>query len=312
VVPLPTTSASTPTDAGDIFDTLFSGGPSKAATPSGLPQMPSVQPEQLVLWFNSLCPPSASGILYEDALVAVDVAKEYRNADVRLALRIRAKDHALEEVSAKLLSTSASLLVQSRDHPTSTRARETITVDFAARCLAPFADPPTIRVSYACPSVLSAPRSVVLSLPIVSYGFTAPYRVEDSTKAQALWSNAPVGEAMFERSWRAAKLIDSSEVKTVFRKLQLFPVDTSPDTLLGIGAHSTQPAATTQFTPVLVQVTLQPGGAIVVKVKNPSTLLQNAVGEIVVSQLGGGGTAGAVASTTVSAPAPATSSMFFD
>jgi AP-2 complex subunit alpha len=272
----------------DTLDDLFSfvkkeGSPSpSSSSASARADINDPSPEVISRWFRALCAVSSRGVLYEDSFISVQAMYEYRNADVRLALTLTARSGALHNISAKLASTSAALLVQSRDHAPSCGDKESMKVEFAARSLAPFTDSPAMRLQYT-PSSSAAQRSVVLSLPILSCGFCAPYKVEDIAKAEALWANTPAGDAgkPFTAEYRSPKLLDDKDVTRVLQHLKLFVValptsgQNGGGEYLGVGAHATQSGANTQFSPLLVRVRLVPSsGVLQVLIKNTSSLLQ--------------------------------------
>ncbi|CUF45940.1 alpha adaptin, putative [Bodo saltans] len=276
----------------DTLDDLFSFGKNEAsASPSSSTaarvDLSGPTPEAITRWFRVLCTLSPRGVLYEDSFVSVQAMYEYRNADVRLALTLSARAGSLQNISAKLASTSAALLVQSRDHATSCGEKETIKVEFAARSLAPFTDSPAMRLQFT-PSSSTTQRSIVLSLPILSCGFCAPYKVDDAAKAEALWANTPSGDAgrPFSAEYRSPKLLDDKDVVRVLQHLKLFVVtlpnsgQTGGGEFLGVGAHATQSGANTQFTPLLVRARLVPSsGVLQVLIKNTSSLLQASMWE---------------------------------
>lgn len=283
----PTSSSSTTSAAGNAADTLddlfsFDQKGSGQTLPSAA-DLATPSAETITGWFRALTVATSRGTLYEDSHVVVHAFHEYRNADVRLTLTLTARSTVLENISAKLASTSSSLLVQSRDHPTVCNAGQSVKIEFAARSLAPFMDPPSMRL-YFTPSASVSQRSIVLSLPIVSPAFCAPYRVEDATKAEALWANTPCGDSgkPFSVEFRSPKLLDDESVTRVLQRLKLFVMPLSTGEYLGIGAHATQSGANTQFTPLLVRVRLvvPMNGVLQVIIKNPSNVLQSSVWDV--------------------------------
>lgn len=129
-------------------------------------------------------------MLYQDSHVTVRCSLEVRKADARLNMTITTTSSSLDEggatlqqVSARLATTSAALLVQARGtlEVEVLAPSQSMQLQIAARCLAPFEEPPAYRLQYTTVPSLSQPKQVLLQLPIVPLTFMTSSLADSSS-----------------------------------------------------------------------------------------------------------------------------------
>jgi hypothetical protein len=246
--------------------------------------------------FNALTV-SRQGMLYDNEDVEVQYTHDYRVADVRATITLINKKAApLSRLVVQVESATSSLLLQTRDYPHEVLPSGSVTIDVAARSFAPYAHPPDLRISYVLPGRQTV-GALQLTLPLVTYRFVEPYKLDDVEKFKSLWTNTPCGDLTYNdlqmvRSSESGSLPldlpDPADLEALLRKkFMLYPLRASASTVFALGAHATQPSASAQFTPVLVRAEIRDKSGFGLAVRNPSAVLQKEMFDAIKRELSG-------------------------
>nr|AGH62049.1 AP-2 complex subunit alpha [Trypanosoma grayi] len=226
-----------------------------------------------------------NGILYSDETVELYCEQQYRGADARLTLTVRAKAAAvLRNVLLEIVGADAGLLLQSRHNHGDIPTGGALRVDFVARSWAPYQQAPTIRLFHEGFGEF-APTMKVLSLPITTTRFLAPYDNDDDDDEGGVAYDtlcSQLSTASFTmRHIDAGFSLHKGVLERVLTSMGFRTVRVaSSREIKAIAAHATQSHGTLSFSPVVVDIIVSSDGGAATKVLSQSPVLHSAVADV--------------------------------
>lgn len=215
------------------------------------------------------------GVLYSDATVELRCTQTYRLADGRITVTVHNKGgQGLSGVSLKILTTEAGLLLQSRcTDGDEVAPHGQVGVEFAARSLSVFHDPPSIRLAYTVAGE-SMPHVETLSLPVTAGRFLSPYDVDTQEDYMQLFDSVKRTSTPAIRSVSCSPAVTKDDVLKGLPSLGFHPCATVAGDVVGLAAYATQPREKVDFSPVACEVSRNGGGA-TLTVYASSTIMQS-------------------------------------
>lgn len=170
-------SGSTPAPA---LPQASQGGAGSAAGPTQFVKLVPEQKAQVLAWLNALVARPA-GVLYEDAHVMVGAQVQVKPPEARLMLHVRNKTGGpLRSLKLRVPALPAVATSIVGEVPPDVDVGGTAKVQVAATCMAPFADPPALQLSFLSAGG-STGHAYALKLPVFATSFLSPVAMDGAT-----------------------------------------------------------------------------------------------------------------------------------